>query len=132
LVVNACVVFEVFYLFSVRYVHGTSLTLQGVLGTRAVRPDVAAVAAAQLLFTYLRFMNYIFHRTPLSPQEGAAVIAVGIARPWRLKSKSAFATHFKSGISSAEATPPFSAPVTARVESRVLGPRLPLWGSSCI
>src|SRR5690606_26704164 len=35
LVVNALVVMEIFYLFSVRYVHGTSFTWQGVLGTRA-------------------------------------------------------------------------------------------------
>jgi magnesium-transporting ATPase (P-type) len=34
--VNTIVVMEIFYLFSVRYVHGTSLTWRGVLGTRAV------------------------------------------------------------------------------------------------
>ena len=36
MVVNTIVVMEIFYLFSVRYIHGPSLTWQGVLGTPAV------------------------------------------------------------------------------------------------
>ena len=36
MVVNTLVVMEIFYLFSVRYVHGPALTWQGVLGTPAV------------------------------------------------------------------------------------------------
>ena len=36
MVVNTLVVMEIFYLFSVRYVHGSSLTWRGVLGTPAV------------------------------------------------------------------------------------------------
>ena len=42
---------EVFYLFSVRYVHGTSLTLRGVIGTRAVLIGVSLVIVAQALLT---------------------------------------------------------------------------------
>src|SRR5690606_34603740 len=36
MVVNTFCVLEIFYLFNVRYLHGTSLTLRGVLGTPAV------------------------------------------------------------------------------------------------
>jgi magnesium-transporting ATPase (P-type) len=79
LVVNAIVVTEIFYLFSVRYVHGSSLTWQGVVGTPAVLMGVAAVAAAQLAFTYLPVMNAIFGTQSVSLQEGFAIIGIGVA-----------------------------------------------------
>jgi magnesium-transporting ATPase (P-type) len=77
--VNTLVVMEIFYLFSVRYVHGTSLTWQGILGTRAVLLGIAAVIVAQLAFTYLPPMQTIFGSAPLSFVDGAAILAVGIA-----------------------------------------------------
>jgi magnesium-transporting ATPase (P-type) len=79
LAVNAIVVMEIFYLFSVRYVHGTSLTWRGVLGTRAVLIGVAIVIVAQFAFTYLPPLQAVFDTRPLSLAEGAAVIAVGLA-----------------------------------------------------
>src|SRR3546814_18429485 len=48
--VNTLVVMEIFYLFSVRYVHGTALTWRGKLGTRAVISGVVRGGMAQLLF----------------------------------------------------------------------------------
>ena len=78
LVVNTIVVMEIFYLFSVRYVHGSSLTLQGVLGTPAVLIGVATVIVAQLAFTYLPFLQTIFDTRPVSLAEGAIVIGVGV------------------------------------------------------
>jgi magnesium-transporting ATPase (P-type) len=79
IVVNTLVVMEVFYLFSVRYVHGTSLTLQGVLGTPAVLVGVSVVVVAQLLLTYTSFLQRAFGTQPLSFLDGAAIIGVGIA-----------------------------------------------------
>jgi calcium-translocating P-type ATPase len=79
LVVNTIVVMEIFYLFSVRYVHGSSLTWQGVLGTPAVLAGVAVVIVAQLAFTYLPFLQTVFQTRPISPAEGAAVIGTGVA-----------------------------------------------------
>jgi magnesium-transporting ATPase (P-type) len=79
LVVNTIVVLEIFYLFSIRYVHGTSLTWQGVLGTPAVLVGVGAVVVAQLAFTYLPFMQAAFGTRSLSVPEGALVIGVGVA-----------------------------------------------------
>lgn len=78
LVVNTIVVMEIFYLFSVRYVHGSSLTWQGVLGTPAVLAGVAIVVVAQLAFTYLPFMQAVFETRAVSLTEGAAVMAIGV------------------------------------------------------
>jgi magnesium-transporting ATPase (P-type) len=78
MVVNTLVVMEIFYLFSIRYVHGSSLTWQGVMGTRAVLIGVAAVTAAQFAFTYAPFMNRTFGSEPLSLAEGLIVIGVGV------------------------------------------------------
>ncbi len=78
LVVNTIVVMEIFYLFSVRYVHGSSLTLEGVLGTPAVLMGVGIVIAAQLALTYLPFMNAIFQTRPVSAADGLVVIGVSI------------------------------------------------------
>lgn len=77
LVVNTIVVMQIFYLFSVRYVHGTSLTWRGVLGTPAVLIGVGATVLAQLAFTYLPIMQHAFASRPLAVLEGMLVIAVG-------------------------------------------------------
>ncbi len=60
MVVNTVVVMEIFYLFSIRYVHGSSLTWKGVLETRAVLIGVASVTVGQLAFTYLPAMQALF------------------------------------------------------------------------
>jgi magnesium-transporting ATPase (P-type) len=77
--VNTIIVMEIFYLFSVRYVHGPSLTWQGVLGTPAVLIGIAAVVVSQLAFTYLPQMQELFDTRPVAFLDGAAVIGVGIA-----------------------------------------------------
>jgi magnesium-transporting ATPase (P-type) len=79
LVVNTIVAMEVFYLFSVRYVHGTALTWRGALGTPAVLVGVAVVAAAQFVFTFAPFMQRLFATYPLEPADFLAVIAIGVA-----------------------------------------------------
>jgi magnesium-transporting ATPase (P-type) len=79
MVVNTIVVMEIFYLFSVRYVHGTSLTWQGVLGTRAVLIGVAAVVLGQFLFTYLPPMQTVFGTRPVALFDGLAIVGVGVA-----------------------------------------------------
>ena len=78
MVVNTIVVMEIFYLFSVRYVHGTSLTWEGVLGTRAVLIGVAAVVLGQFLFTYLPPMQTVFGTRPVAVLDGLAIVGLGI------------------------------------------------------
>ena len=79
MVVNTIVVMEIFYLFSVRYVHGPSLTWQGIFGTPAVLGGVALVTAAQLAFTYLPVMQGFFHTVPVAPFDGLLIVGVGVA-----------------------------------------------------
>lgn len=79
MVVNAVVAMEIFYLFSVRYIHGTSLTWRGLLGTPAVVIAVAAVVAAQFAFTYLPAMQALFETEPVSLRDGLLIVGVGAA-----------------------------------------------------
>ncbi|RJF67426.1 cation-transporting P-type ATPase [Rhodopseudomonas palustris] len=78
MVVNVLVVFEIFYLFNVRYLHTSSFSLRGALGTPAVLAALIVVIAAQLAFTYAPFMQSLFDTRPLSVLEGAAIIAAGV------------------------------------------------------
>lgn len=79
MVVNTVVVMEIFYLFSVRYVHGTSVTWQGVLGTPAVLIGVGAIIVVQLIFTYLPIMQRVFQTRSIAISDGPIIIGVGIA-----------------------------------------------------
>jgi magnesium-transporting ATPase (P-type) len=76
--VNTIVVMEIFYLFSIRYVHGTSLSWRAALGTPAVLTGVATVVVAQLVFTYWPAMNAVFKSRPVGLLDGMAIIAIGI------------------------------------------------------
>ena len=77
--VNTLVVMEVFYLFSVRYLRAPSLTLKGILGTRAVLIAVAVVASLQLVFTYAPFMEALFDTRPVDLIHGLEIIGIGVA-----------------------------------------------------
>lgn len=78
IVVNTLVVLEIFYLFSVRYLHAPSLTWRGMLGTRPVLISVGAVALAQIAFTYLPPMQALFDTRAVSLEEGTAVVLTGV------------------------------------------------------
>lgn len=78
LVVNVIVVFEIFYLFSVRYVHGSSLTLRGVIGTPPVLIGVVGITLAQFAVTYVPFLNRVFGTSPVSIFDGLMVVGAGI------------------------------------------------------
>ena len=77
--VNTLVVMEIFYLFSVRYLHAPSLTLKGLFGTKPVLIAITAVTALQFLFTYTPFMEAFFGTRPLDLLQGVQIVAVGIA-----------------------------------------------------
>ncbi|MFG1316992.1 HAD-IC family P-type ATPase [Xanthobacter autotrophicus] len=76
--VNALVAMEVFYLFSVRFIHGTSLTLRGLVGTQAVLLGLVGVTVAQIAFTYLPPMQTIFATRPLGVSELALAVGAGV------------------------------------------------------
>ncbi|TCO71003.1 cation-translocating P-type ATPase [Chromatocurvus halotolerans] len=76
--VNTLVVMEIFYLFSVRYSYGTSLSLTGVKGTPAVWTALVIVTGLQLAFTYLPWLAVWFDARALNVAQGAQVLAVGV------------------------------------------------------
>ncbi|MDO8900591.1 MAG: cation-transporting P-type ATPase [Phenylobacterium sp.] len=78
MVVNSLVVMEIFYLFSIRYVHGASLTWQGVLGTPAVLMGVGFVVAAQLALTYVPLLQTVFGTAPVALADGLVIIGLGV------------------------------------------------------
>ena len=79
MVVNMFCVMEVFYLFSVRYLHGTSFSLRGLKGTPPVIGAIAVVVLLQLAFTYLPWMHLLFDSRPVPLFEGVVIIVGGAA-----------------------------------------------------
>ncbi len=77
LVVNQLVVLEIAYLFNVRYLHHTSISLRGVHGTPAVLAAVGAVVLAQAAFTYLPAMQATFDTRALPLADLALIGTVG-------------------------------------------------------
>jgi magnesium-transporting ATPase (P-type) len=76
--VNALVVLEIFHLFFIRNIHGTSLTLKGLRGTPIVWFSVIAVTAAQFAITYLPPLQGIFGTQAVPLGDGALIVAVGV------------------------------------------------------
>ena len=79
LAVNTIVVMEIFYLFSVRFQHGPSLTWRGLLRTPAVLIGVGVVVLLQLAFTYAPTYQALFDAKPVGLTDGLAVVGTGIA-----------------------------------------------------
>jgi calcium-translocating P-type ATPase len=76
---NTLVVLEIFSLFFVRNIHGTSLTWAAARGTRVVWAVVIAVTAAQFAVTYLPPLQAILGTAPVPLADGALIIGVGVA-----------------------------------------------------
>ncbi|EGN75024.1 P-type ATPase, translocating,P-type ATPase, translocating [Idiomarina sp. A28L] len=76
--VNTLVAMEVWYLFSVRYLHGKSFSLKGIRGTPSVLLAVCTVFVLQLIFTYTPFMQRLFATEGLAIEHGLICVAVGI------------------------------------------------------
>ncbi len=76
---NTLVVLQIFYLFFIRNIYGTSLTWAGVRGTPVVWTCVITVTSAQFAITYLPPLQSIFgtHAVPLF--DGLVIIAIGVA-----------------------------------------------------
>ncbi|WP_397543968.1 HAD-IC family P-type ATPase [Roseovarius salis] len=76
---NMLVVLEIFYLFFIRTLRGTSLTWATVRGTRVVWTCVIAVVAAQAAVTYLPPMQEVFGTRAVPYADGALIVGIGIA-----------------------------------------------------
>jgi magnesium-transporting ATPase (P-type) len=78
LAMNTLVVMEIFYLFYIRHLHGTSLTGQALRGTRAVWGAVLTVTAGQFAVTYLPPLQAVFETRAVALADGALVVAIGV------------------------------------------------------
>lgn len=75
--VNTLVVMEVFYLLSVRSLRTRTLSLTGLLGTRAVLIAITLVLLLQIVFTYAPFMQFFFASEAMNPREAALILLIG-------------------------------------------------------
>lgn len=78
MVVNTLVVMEIFYLFFVRNIYGTSLTWRAVRGTKVVWMTVITVTLAQFAMTYLPVLQTLFDTRPVSLFDGVLIVLFGI------------------------------------------------------
>ncbi len=75
---NMLVVLEMFHLFFIRNIFGTSLTWAAVRGTRVVWICVAIVVPAQFVVTYLPMAQQVFGTQPVPLAEGVLIVAIGL------------------------------------------------------
>ena len=79
MVVNTLVVMEIFHLFFIRNIYGTSLTWKAVRGTKVVWAVVIVIAAAQFAITYLPPLQRIFATEAIPFWYGVLIIGIGAA-----------------------------------------------------
>lgn len=76
---NTLVVLEIFYLFFIRNIYGTSLTWEAVRGTKVVWGVVIVITGAQFAVTYLSPLQHVFGTQAVPFFDGVLVVAVGVA-----------------------------------------------------
>jgi len=74
--VNTLVMFEIFYLFSVRYLLAPSLTVKGLFGNRYALYAIGLLIIFQLAFTYLSPMQTLFATTAIDLHAWLRIIVV--------------------------------------------------------
>jgi len=79
IVVNTLVVMEIFHLFFIRNIYGTSLTWKAVRGTKVVWITVAVVAVAQLAITYMSPLQTVFSTVSVPIWDGIIIVGTGVA-----------------------------------------------------
>ena len=75
---NTLVVLEIFHLFFIRNLHGTSLTWAAVRGTPVVWAVVTAITVAQLAVTYLPQLQAMLGTRPVALHDGLLITGVGV------------------------------------------------------
>lgn len=76
---NTLVVMEVFHLFFIRNMYGTSLTWKAIKGTKVIWYAVLLVTVGQLVITYLPSMQSIFATRAVPLKEGIIIVLIGLA-----------------------------------------------------
>ncbi|WP_078540103.1 cation-transporting P-type ATPase [Thioclava sp. DLFJ5-1] len=75
---NTLVVLEIFHLFFIRNIHGTSLTWAAARGTPIIWVCVLTVVAAQLAITYVPPLQKVFGTQAVPFPEGVLIILIGV------------------------------------------------------
>jgi len=76
---NTLVTMEIFHLFFIRNMYGTSLTWLAVRGTKVVWLAVIMVTAGQFAITYLPPLQSIFSTAAVSFLDGVLIVGIGVA-----------------------------------------------------
>lgn len=75
---NTIVVLEIFHLFFIRNIYGTSLTWKAVRGTKIVWFTVVTVVIAQFAITYIPVLQGIFRTQSVSLFDGFIIVGIGV------------------------------------------------------
>lgn len=76
---NTLVVMEIFHLFFIRNIYGTSLTWKAVRGTKVVWATVIVITVAQFAITYLPPLQKIFATEAIPFWYGVLIVGIGAA-----------------------------------------------------
>jgi len=79
MVMNTLIVMEIFHLFFIRNIYGTSLSWSAIRGTKVVWIAVTAVTVAQFAVTYLTPLQKVFATEPVPLFDGILIVGVGVA-----------------------------------------------------
>jgi magnesium-transporting ATPase (P-type) len=74
---NTLVVLEIFHLFFIRNMHGTSLTWAAARGTRVVWIVVTTITLVQFAVTYLTPLQSVLGTKPVPLLDGILIVAIG-------------------------------------------------------
>jgi len=75
---NTLVVLEIFHLFFIRNMYGSSLTWKSICGTRVIWFAVIAVTIGQFAITYVPWLQDIFKTEAIGLLDGLLIILVGV------------------------------------------------------
>lgn len=75
---NTLVVMEIFHLFFIRNIYGTSLTWKAVKGTKVVWTVVIIITIAQFAVTYLPPLQAIFVTVSVPFWDGVLIVGIGV------------------------------------------------------
>jgi len=75
---NTLVVLEIFHLFFIRNMYGTSLTWKAICGTRVIWASVIVVMIGQFAITYVPWLQSIFETEAVNLLDGLLIIVVGM------------------------------------------------------
>lgn len=76
---NTLVVMEIFHLFFIRNIYGTSLTWKAMRGTKVVWTVVAVITLAQFAITYLPPLQSVFGTMAIGFLDGVLIVGAGVA-----------------------------------------------------